>query len=156
MSRSTRTCLHLFPPTLFLPTLLFIALDCIFSRLRFLLVFLPSHKSIPVSSSFFNFLCLNHTSYNYVHWMICQPNVFVFVFRLSFTKGHFPKLAECAHFHYENVDFGTIQVKPSMLLFALHHTSYTKYPKCSELEPEAGLITLHCVCFLHWCGFLKF
>ncbi|MEQ2303429.1 Rho GTPase-activating protein 32 [Ameca splendens] len=29
--------------------------------------------------------------------------------KLSFTKGHFPKLAECAHFHYENVDFGTIQ-----------------------------------------------
>uniref|UniRef100_A0A671T0X5 Rho GTPase-activating protein 32-like n=1 Tax=Sinocyclocheilus anshuiensis TaxID=1608454 RepID=A0A671T0X5_9TELE len=29
---------------------------------------------------------------------------------LSFTKGHFPKLAECAHFHYENVDFGTIQL----------------------------------------------
>uniref|UniRef100_A0A672RSZ6 Rho GTPase activating protein 32 n=1 Tax=Sinocyclocheilus grahami TaxID=75366 RepID=A0A672RSZ6_SINGR len=31
--------------------------------------------------------------------------------KLSFTKGHFPKLAECAHFHYENVDFGTIQTK---------------------------------------------
>lgn len=31
--------------------------------------------------------------------------------RLCFTKGHFPKLAECAHFHYENVDFGTIQVQ---------------------------------------------
>uniref|UniRef100_A0A663LUU3 Uncharacterized protein n=1 Tax=Athene cunicularia TaxID=194338 RepID=A0A663LUU3_ATHCN len=30
--------------------------------------------------------------------------------RLSFTKGHFPKMAECAHFHYENVDFGNIQV----------------------------------------------
>ncbi|XP_029030079.1 rho GTPase-activating protein 32 isoform X2 [Betta splendens] len=30
--------------------------------------------------------------------------------KLSFTKGHFPKLAECAHFHYENVDFGTIQL----------------------------------------------
>ncbi|MGH0180751.1 UNVERIFIED_CONTAM: hypothetical protein FKN15_004969 [Acipenser sinensis] len=29
--------------------------------------------------------------------------------KLTFTKGHFPKLAECAHFHYENVDFGTIQ-----------------------------------------------
>ncbi|KAL2295891.1 hypothetical protein Nmel_017418 [Mimus melanotis] len=29
--------------------------------------------------------------------------------RLSFTKGHFPKMAECAHFHYENVDFGNIQ-----------------------------------------------
>uniref|UniRef100_A0A8C3QJY5 Uncharacterized protein n=1 Tax=Cyanoderma ruficeps TaxID=181631 RepID=A0A8C3QJY5_9PASS len=30
--------------------------------------------------------------------------------RLSFTKGHFPKMAECAHFHYENVDFGNIQM----------------------------------------------
>ncbi|XP_073513541.1 rho GTPase-activating protein 32 isoform X5 [Phyllobates terribilis] len=30
--------------------------------------------------------------------------------RISFTKGHFPKLAECAHFHYENVDFGSIQL----------------------------------------------
>ncbi|CAL9685988.1 unnamed protein product [Knipowitschia caucasica] len=30
--------------------------------------------------------------------------------KLNFTKGHFPKLAECAHFHYENVDFGTIQL----------------------------------------------
>ncbi|XP_014816568.1 PREDICTED: rho GTPase-activating protein 32 isoform X2 [Calidris pugnax] len=30
--------------------------------------------------------------------------------KLSFTKGHFPKMAECAHFHYENVDFGNIQL----------------------------------------------
>lgn len=30
--------------------------------------------------------------------------------KISFTKGHFPKLAECAHFHYENVDFGSIQL----------------------------------------------
>ncbi|XP_056400134.1 rho GTPase-activating protein 32 isoform X3 [Hyla sarda] len=30
--------------------------------------------------------------------------------RISFTKGHFPKMAECAHFHYENVDFGCIQL----------------------------------------------
>ncbi|XP_064425619.1 rho GTPase-activating protein 32 [Latimeria chalumnae] len=30
--------------------------------------------------------------------------------RLSVLKGHFPKLAECAHFHYENVDLGTIQL----------------------------------------------
>ncbi|MGH0186347.1 UNVERIFIED_CONTAM: hypothetical protein FKN15_023710 [Acipenser sinensis] len=38
--------------------------------------------------------------------------------RLTFTKGHFPKLAECAHFHYENVDFGTIQkVKQSRAAF---------------------------------------
>ncbi|XP_061596635.1 rho GTPase-activating protein 32 isoform X3 [Cololabis saira] len=30
--------------------------------------------------------------------------------KLCFSKAHFPKLAECAHFHYENVDFGTIQL----------------------------------------------
>ncbi|XP_051962485.1 rho GTPase-activating protein 32 [Xyrauchen texanus] len=30
--------------------------------------------------------------------------------KLSFTKGHFPRLAECAHFHYENVDFGSVQL----------------------------------------------
>ncbi|XP_039352868.1 rho GTPase-activating protein 32-like [Mauremys reevesii] len=36
--------------------------------------------------------------------------------RLSFTKGHFPKMAECAHFHYENVDFGNIQVGFRFLL----------------------------------------
>ncbi|KAB5550251.1 hypothetical protein PHYPO_G00051650 [Pangasianodon hypophthalmus] len=26
------------------------------------------------------------------------------------NKGHFPRLAECAHFHYENVDFGSVQL----------------------------------------------
>uniref|UniRef100_A0A2K6FU69 Rho GTPase activating protein 32 n=1 Tax=Propithecus coquereli TaxID=379532 RepID=A0A2K6FU69_PROCO len=31
--------------------------------------------------------------------------------KLPFTKGHFPKMAECAHFHYENVEFGSIQGK---------------------------------------------
>jgi len=31
------------------------------------------------------------------------------IHRLPFTKGHFPKMAECAHFHYENVEFGSIQ-----------------------------------------------
>ncbi|XP_075763069.1 rho GTPase-activating protein 33 isoform X2 [Pelodiscus sinensis] len=30
--------------------------------------------------------------------------------RLSITRAHFPKLAECAHFHYEAVDFGHIQL----------------------------------------------
>ncbi|XP_068096455.1 rho GTPase-activating protein 32 isoform X4 [Hyperolius riggenbachi] len=30
--------------------------------------------------------------------------------KISFSKGHFPKMAECAHFHYENVDFGCIQL----------------------------------------------
>nr|XP_045374697.1 rho GTPase-activating protein 32 [Camelus bactrianus] len=32
------------------------------------------------------------------------------IHRLPFTKGHFPKMAECAHFHYENVEFGSIQL----------------------------------------------
>ncbi|KAM3842522.1 rho GTPase-activating protein 32 [Diretmus argenteus] len=31
--------------------------------------------------------------------------------RLSVVKGHFPKLADCAHFHYDNVDFGSIQLQ---------------------------------------------
>ncbi|XP_067398987.1 rho GTPase-activating protein 33 [Emydura macquarii macquarii] len=31
--------------------------------------------------------------------------------RLSITRAHFPKLAECAHFHYEAVDFGHIQLR---------------------------------------------
>ncbi|KAL7848669.1 hypothetical protein SRHO_G00202920 [Serrasalmus rhombeus] len=31
--------------------------------------------------------------------------------KLSLTKGHFPRLAECAHFHYENVDFGSVQFR---------------------------------------------
>ena len=30
--------------------------------------------------------------------------------RLSAPRGPFPRLADCAHFHYENVDFGHIQV----------------------------------------------
>uniref|UniRef100_A0A8B9K2Q0 Rho GTPase activating protein 32a n=1 Tax=Astyanax mexicanus TaxID=7994 RepID=A0A8B9K2Q0_ASTMX len=29
---------------------------------------------------------------------------------LTLSKGHFPRLEECAHFHYENVDFGSVQV----------------------------------------------
>uniref|UniRef100_V9KL68 Rho GTPase-activating protein 32-like protein n=1 Tax=Callorhinchus milii TaxID=7868 RepID=V9KL68_CALMI len=30
--------------------------------------------------------------------------------RSSIVKGHFPKLAECAHFHYEYVDFRNVQL----------------------------------------------
>uniref|UniRef100_A0A8B9IUI3 Rho GTPase-activating protein 32 n=1 Tax=Amazona collaria TaxID=241587 RepID=A0A8B9IUI3_9PSIT len=40
--------------------------------------------------------------------------------KLSFTKGHFPKMAECAHFHYENVDFGNIQVSFRLLFYTEH------------------------------------
>ncbi|XP_062895029.1 rho GTPase-activating protein 33 isoform X1 [Mobula hypostoma] len=30
--------------------------------------------------------------------------------RCSAVRGHFPKLADCAHFHYESVDFRTVQL----------------------------------------------
>ncbi|XP_034459597.1 rho GTPase-activating protein 32-like isoform X3 [Hippoglossus hippoglossus] len=30
--------------------------------------------------------------------------------KLTFPKGHFPRLEECAHFHYETVDFGNVQL----------------------------------------------
>lgn len=35
--------------------------------------------------------------------------------RLSAPRGPFPRLADCAHFHYENVDFGHIQVWKCLL-----------------------------------------
>uniref|UniRef100_A0A4W5P648 PX domain-containing protein n=1 Tax=Hucho hucho TaxID=62062 RepID=A0A4W5P648_9TELE len=31
--------------------------------------------------------------------------------RLSVVKGHFPKLVDCAHFHYDNVEFGSIKLQ---------------------------------------------
>uniref|UniRef100_A0A3Q2XMJ8 Uncharacterized protein n=1 Tax=Hippocampus comes TaxID=109280 RepID=A0A3Q2XMJ8_HIPCM len=33
------------------------------------------------------------------------------VCRLTFPRGHFPRLAECAHFHYETADFGNVEVR---------------------------------------------
>ncbi|KAL0973246.1 hypothetical protein UPYG_G00200970 [Umbra pygmaea] len=30
--------------------------------------------------------------------------------KLTFPRGHFPRLAECAHFHYDAVDFGAVQL----------------------------------------------
>ncbi|KAH0631317.1 hypothetical protein JD844_005604, partial [Phrynosoma platyrhinos] len=43
--------------------------------------------------------------------------------RLSITRGHFPKLTECAHFHYEALDFGHIQLLVPMLLQYLEKLS---------------------------------
>uniref|UniRef100_A0A8C1DJI3 Rho GTPase activating protein 33 n=1 Tax=Cyprinus carpio carpio TaxID=630221 RepID=A0A8C1DJI3_CYPCA len=31
--------------------------------------------------------------------------------RLSVVKGHFPKLVDCAHFHYEHVDFSSLELQ---------------------------------------------
>lgn len=79
-------------------------------------------ESIFVSSSTFSSLFVPHSpSYtSHKHSKVSlrsrgrcrnQSVCVLLVFsRLCFTKGHFPKLAECAHFHYENVDFGSIQV----------------------------------------------
>lgn len=44
--------------------------------------------------------------------LLCCVFFLLLLFRLTFPKGHFPRLAECAHFHYETVDFGTVQVRP--------------------------------------------
>ncbi|XP_067280408.1 rho GTPase-activating protein 32 isoform X3 [Pseudorasbora parva] len=57
--------------------------------------------------------------------------------KLSFTKGHFPKLAECAHFHYENVDFGTIQ-----LSLADEQTEVTR----NGLESKEPVYLVHIYC----------
>lgn len=47
----------------------------------------------------------------------CVSLSYFMYFRLPFTKGHFPKMAECAHFHYENVEFGSIQVYLKYFLY---------------------------------------
>ncbi|XP_048085348.1 rho GTPase-activating protein 32 [Alosa alosa] len=57
--------------------------------------------------------------------------------KLSFSKGHFPKLAECAHFHYENVDFGTLQ-----LSLADEHSEVTR--NGLESKECVYLVQIHC------------
>ena len=70
--------------------------------------------------------CLLHELLNLFYFLLGLSNfdcsrilylTYFLYFRLPFTKGHFPKMAECAHFHYENVEFGSIQV---YLRFFLH------------------------------------
>ncbi|XP_031427474.1 rho GTPase-activating protein 32 isoform X3 [Clupea harengus] len=57
--------------------------------------------------------------------------------KLSFSKGHFPKLAECAHFHYENVDFGNLQ-----LSLADEHSEITR--NGLETKECVYLVQIHC------------
>ncbi|KAK5620286.1 hypothetical protein CRENBAI_025987 [Crenichthys baileyi] len=59
--------------------------------------------------------------------------------KLSFTKGHFPKLAECAHFHYENVDFGTIQLSLGDEQFEVTRNGY-------ESKELVYLVHIYCQC----------
>ncbi|XP_061538114.1 LOW QUALITY PROTEIN: rho GTPase-activating protein 33 [Phycodurus eques] len=47
--------------------------------------------------------------------------------KLTFPRGHFPRLAECAHFHYENADFGKVE-----LAFAEGQSEGPKGPQDSK------------------------
>ncbi|KAJ7995519.1 hypothetical protein DPEC_G00245420 [Dallia pectoralis] len=57
--------------------------------------------------------------------------------KLTFPRGHFPRLAECAHFHYETVDFGTVQ-----LTFAEEQTEGQK----SFLDSKEPLFLVQICC----------
>ncbi|XP_072342940.1 rho GTPase-activating protein 32-like isoform X3 [Scyliorhinus torazame] len=57
--------------------------------------------------------------------------------KLAFTKGHFPKLAECAHFHYENVDFGSIQL-------ALTEEQNEASRNCADTKDLVFLVQVSC------------
>uniref|UniRef100_A0A8C7S2U2 Rho GTPase activating protein 33 n=1 Tax=Oncorhynchus mykiss TaxID=8022 RepID=A0A8C7S2U2_ONCMY len=41
--------------------------------------------------------------------LLIHPNIDRLYTGLSVVKGHFPKLVDCAHFHYDNVEFGSIE-----------------------------------------------
>ncbi|XP_061452849.1 rho GTPase-activating protein 33 isoform X2 [Rhineura floridana] len=82
--------------------------------------------------------------------------------RLSITRGHFPKLTECAHFHYEVIDFGHIQLQlapeqnenPSSLeegevLFAVQVTCQGKCWQVHRSYEEFRTLDAH----LHCCIF---
>lgn len=60
--------------------------------------------------------CISICCFSLLSGLHPSHSVLLVCSRLSFTKGHFPKMAECAHFHYENVDFGNIQVSLGFLL----------------------------------------
>lgn len=63
--------------------------------------------------------------------------------RLTFPRGHFPRLAECAHFHYETVDFGNVQVSPENLHTQTHTHMCSRF-LCSSAG-ALGLPFLHCL-----------
>ncbi|XP_066494695.1 rho GTPase-activating protein 33 [Tiliqua scincoides] len=82
--------------------------------------------------------------------------------RLSITRGHFPKLTECAHFHYEAVDFGHIQLQftpeqnenlgsleEGELLFAVQVTCQGKSWQVQRSYEEFRTLDAH----LHCCIF---
>nr|XP_032820568.1 rho GTPase-activating protein 32-like isoform X3 [Petromyzon marinus] len=58
--------------------------------------------------------------------------------KISVTKGHFPRLADCAHFHYDNVDFDSIQ-----LCLAEDHSDFGKNGTEPRVEPSF-LVQIHC------------
>lgn len=93
-------------------------------------------------NSFACMSCPAHFTFS-LGWVIlttpvsCISLSYFMYFRLPFTKGHFPKMAECAHFHYENVEFGSIQV-------------YLKYFLHTELR-YIYISILFCISFFNLC-----
>lgn len=53
-------------------------------------------------------------------------------------------MAECAHFHYENVDFGNIQVSFRFLLYRKHHCVWLP----ANLGRGVGRVTSTKVCLV--------
>uniref|UniRef100_A0A4X2M5F1 Rho GTPase activating protein 32 n=1 Tax=Vombatus ursinus TaxID=29139 RepID=A0A4X2M5F1_VOMUR len=87
------------------------------------------------------------------------------IHRLPFTKGHFPKMAECAHFHYENVEFGSVQgkswiVKRSyedfrvldkhlhLCIYDRRFSQLSELPRSDTLKDSSELVTQMLVAYL--------
>lgn len=71
----------------------------------------------------------------------------VFILRLTFPRGHFPRLAECAHFHYETVDFGNVQVRPKIRTLCVLQQRVAMFSNCVFGSSSVALFDE----FLHKC-----
>uniref|UniRef100_A0A8C8EW96 Rho GTPase activating protein 32a n=1 Tax=Oncorhynchus tshawytscha TaxID=74940 RepID=A0A8C8EW96_ONCTS len=99
---------------LFLPShshsfFFFLYFFALFLFSSFLLLSLFS--SFSLCSFFLSALSFSLCSF-FLSLLFLSLSVMLLYYRLTFPRGHFPRLAECAHFHYETVDFGTVQVRP--------------------------------------------
>uniref|UniRef100_A0AAZ3PCA6 Rho GTPase activating protein 32b n=1 Tax=Oncorhynchus tshawytscha TaxID=74940 RepID=A0AAZ3PCA6_ONCTS len=88
-------------------------------------------------SSFAFFFCSLLLSFSLLRSSFNTDEVMLLYYRLTFPRGHFPRLAECAHFHYETVDFGTVQ-----LSFAEEQTEGQK--ACLDSKEPLYLVQICC------------